>query len=60
MDTIRVSAVEIIYQRHSSLHPVEDKANKSVIYFYAVTRSGHICVVPCGSLTTKISVFRII
>ena len=59
MHTIKFSAVEIIYKQHCLLHSVEDKANKSAIYFYGVTRIGHICAVPCGSLTTKISVFRI-
>ena len=59
IDTVKVSAVEIIYKQHCSLHSVEDNANKSAIYFYAVTRIGHICVVLCGSLTTKIAVFRI-
>jgi hypothetical protein len=51
MDAIKVSAVEIIYKQLCSLHSVEDKANKSAIYFYAVTRFGHICAVPCRSLT---------
>lgn len=60
MDTITIFAVAIIYKKHCSLHSVEDKANKSAVYSYAVTRSGHTYAVPCGSLTTKNSVFRIV